>query len=620
MKSLTTQMKKLLIYAILVVLVGSGIYFGTLFYGQKPLHVAKKQWNPAKASEQGIDPVRLKQAAEYVENRLPLARGLIIIKNGKTVLEKYFWKGGPKEKEYLHSLNSLILQALIGIAIEQKELTDVRQPLIDFFPDSLQGVSEDVKRMTVEDLLGIQAELIWGDRIPQYWQLFYARDKVSASLAALRSAKDNPQPAARFAANFLLAKIIEKLTTLNVFEYANVHLFKPLGITTYGEVDRQGEYRDAFLGFQLKTLDLAKLGYLVLHHGRWQGEQLIAQEVLENIESLDDGAPSQSIGTRKPEMPYGFKIVEVKGEGGQFVVFSPKLDMVIAISSESLFPLSLVSGYDTLIRMIVSSVNEVSGSEESAHLFSDSEKHAYYEPNFIITTPVPEDIRGFIIRFSKDIATNDIHKIAFHYAKGYWSNYDGFRSVYEFWGKIFNGGSGELESVHIHNLRVDNNRAYLRGFIKLSYMNMNEGSFGWFPLENMIRLNNRWLWLGSPDYGDILDRDEYFDTEIPDDLQKFMQRCVHFFPGSSSRQEEGCYVEDFNFNGLTESQLQELLQPFTDKREVRIHLTKLEPSDSGWSVEGYVKNSLIGNLDLPPFLRIVHKNGLWRWMGNDRAY
>ncbi len=62
--------------------------------------------------------------------------------------------------------------------------------------------------------------------------------------------------------------------------------------------------------------------------------------------------------------------------------------------------------------------------------------------------------------------------------------------------KIFYGGTGDLEFVHIEKIRIDGNRAYLRGSLKYSYANMNEGSFGWFPLENLIKLRGRWLWFG----------------------------------------------------------------------------------------------------------------------------
>ena len=68
--------------------------------------------------DQGFDTKRLKKAAEYIETRLPVVRSMIIIRNGKTVHEKYYWKGGPQEKDYLHSLNGPVLHALIGIAIE----------------------------------------------------------------------------------------------------------------------------------------------------------------------------------------------------------------------------------------------------------------------------------------------------------------------------------------------------------------------------------------------------------------------------------------------------------------------------------------------------------------------
>ncbi len=617
MSTLKKTIKAGFIYLVLATLVGSTIYFATLFFGQKPLHVAKKQWNPAKASDQGIDESRLKQAADYIESRLPLAQGLIIIKDGKTVLEKYYWRGGPQEKDYLHSLNGVVLHALVGIAIEQKILTDVNQPLADFFPNSFKHFNGDAKKLTVEDLLKIHAPTIWGDNIQDYWELFYAKDKVSASLATLVSTTGVPHPAAKFAANFLLATIIEKVTSSTVFEYANVQLFKPLGISTYDEINNQNEYQDDFLGFRLKTLDLAKLGYLILHKGSWQGVQLIPQEWVEKITTLNPGEHRDSYGSWKPGTFNGLSTFTAKGDGGQYIVLAPNIDLVIAISSKSQFPLSLISGYDTLIKLIMNSVGEISSPEESARLYSDQDTRAYFEPNFIFTTSVPDEIRQFFIRFSKDIASNDIHKVAFHYAKGYWSAQDGFRTVYETWGKIFNGGSGELESVQIHKIRIDKNRAYLRGLLKLSYMNMNEGSIGWFPLENLIKLNGRWLWLGSPDHADILDRDEYFDAELSTEIHEFINRCGQSFLHSSTKKENGCFSKNFNVSGLTPPQLQKYLQPFTADRDVKLHITKVETSGKERLVEGYLKNSLIGDLNLPPFMRIVQENGQWRWAGND---
>ena len=129
------RLKGLLIYLGLLTAVTSGIMFISMNFGDQRVHIEKKQWNPAEAVDQGFDTKRLKKAAEYIETRLPVVRSMIIIRKGKTVHEKYYWKGGPQEKDYLHSLNGPVLHALIGIAIEKQMLTGPAQSLADFFPD-----------------------------------------------------------------------------------------------------------------------------------------------------------------------------------------------------------------------------------------------------------------------------------------------------------------------------------------------------------------------------------------------------------------------------------------------------------------------------------------------------
>src|SRR5210317_661334 len=114
MKKLPLKFRDSLIFLGLLIIVPSCIYFISMNFGDQRIHIEKKQWNPAEAADQGVDPKRLERAAEYIEARLPLARGMVIIRNGKTIHEKYYWKGGPQEREYLHSLNSVILHGLIG--------------------------------------------------------------------------------------------------------------------------------------------------------------------------------------------------------------------------------------------------------------------------------------------------------------------------------------------------------------------------------------------------------------------------------------------------------------------------------------------------------------------------
>jgi hypothetical protein len=194
---------------------------------------------------------------------------------------------------------------------------------------------------------------------------------------------------------------------------------------------------------------------------------------------------------------------------------------------------------------------------------------------------------------------------------------DDYRSMYGYWKKIFYGGTGELEFVHIEKLRIDGNRAYLRGNLKYSYANMNEGNIGWFPLENLIKLQGRWLWFGSPEYGEILDRDEYFDAEISADLKVFIDECgtaLILPPGKNST---ACFAEGFLHNGLQASQMQELLKPLWIKDDnLKMHITRAVEDGEVALLEGYIEGSLAGTVSLPPGMKIARQGSIWKWSGN----
>jgi CubicO group peptidase (beta-lactamase class C family) len=627
------RLKGLLIYLGLLTAVTSGIMFISMNFGDQRVHIEKKQWNPAEAVDQGFDTKRLKKAAEYIETRLPVVRSMIIIRNGKTVHEKYYWKGGPQEKDYLHSLNGPVLHALIGIAIEKQMLTGPAQSLADFFPDYFpEWQGQNSLPLTIAGLLQVQADLIWGDGPLEYWELFYAGDKIEASIQALSVPDGKRNPAAGFAANYLLAEIIRSVSSKNIFEFADQYLFQPMGIETQAEIKDEKGLLNPFVGFQLRILDLAKFGYLIMNEGVWQDGQLIPRGWAEKtIEELRGGPESSALGGWQLTLIDSTESFMARGEGGQYLVLSPELDMLIGVSSQSQFPLSENSGYDQLFQMIFEAVNEKSVVQETTDLIADNlDERSYYEPNFVYATDVPDDIRQFFYDFAKDIATNDINRILYHYAKGYENKGDNmgwldelflkggdYRSIYGYWKNMFAGGTGELEFVQIEKLRIDNNRAYLRGSVKYSYANMNIGSIGWFDLENLIKLQGRWLWFGSPEYGEILDRDEYFDAEISAELSEFVDDCGPAFTGIKGKNKTSCFSEDFVHNGLRQSQLRELLQPFwEDTRGIKIHITRAEQSGENGLLEGYIENSMIGKISLPTGMKIIKDNGSWKWSGN----
>src|SRR3989449_10744422 len=71
--------------------------------------------------------------------------------------------------------------------------------------------------------------------------------------------------------------IFQKETGQDVEKYGEKYLFTPLGMEHYwkrtpmGVVDTEG-------GLFLRTTDLAKSGYLYLHDGVWDGEQIVSKD------------------------------------------------------------------------------------------------------------------------------------------------------------------------------------------------------------------------------------------------------------------------------------------------------------------------------------------------------
>ena len=75
----------------------------------------------------------------------------------------------------------------------------------------------------------------------------------------------------------LLSVMVQDLTGQKVVDFLGKRLFEPLGITNYyWEEDLLGHNTGGF-GLHLATQDLAKYGLCLLHHGVYNGQQVIPE-------------------------------------------------------------------------------------------------------------------------------------------------------------------------------------------------------------------------------------------------------------------------------------------------------------------------------------------------------
>ena len=165
------------------------------------------------------------------------------------------------------------------------EIAGVQVPVIDFFEESEVANLDEWKRsMTLQDLLTMRAGIAWDEDTVPYTDPENSCAGMENSDDWIRFVVNQPmshQPGTVFVYNSgaseLLALIIKKSTGKHVDEYAEEHLFGPLGITGYFWKKTPTGYPDTEGGLYLAAGDLAKIGYLYLMDGVWDQVRVLPE-------------------------------------------------------------------------------------------------------------------------------------------------------------------------------------------------------------------------------------------------------------------------------------------------------------------------------------------------------
>ena len=144
-------------------------------------------------------------------------------------------------------------------------------------------------------------------------------------------------PGTRFYYNsgnpYVLSALITKKTGRNAFEFARQELFGPLGISnvSWGRLDAQG-VTDGESGLFLTPCGMAKIGYLYLHDGVWDGKQIIPSAWVDRAKagpvSATHGFHYANLWWSMPEKGAFMAM----GRHSQVILVLPKLDIVAVMT------------------------------------------------------------------------------------------------------------------------------------------------------------------------------------------------------------------------------------------------------------------------------------------------
>jgi CubicO group peptidase (beta-lactamase class C family) len=307
-------------------------------------------WKVSTPVEEGLDPMLVAELyldAAQVEN----LRGLLVIKNGRLIAEKYFNEGSIEEKALLASVTKSYTSALVGIALGQGHLSSLDQKIIDFFPE-FAGKKYDPRKekITIRHLLQMRAGFPWEETDPALWQTLL----TGRYLPLIVDFPLISDPGAGFNYSNLtsnwLGILLARACQTDLKSYAEKNLLAPIGA-------KIGDWKQDWDGYYIgcgemhsTARDMAKFGLLYLDDGKFEGKQVVpASWVRQSLQSYSEDAwitrdRLNHIGPYFRGLGYGYQWWSASvgghdldfawGHGGQLIVLLNQLDMVVVVTSD----------------------------------------------------------------------------------------------------------------------------------------------------------------------------------------------------------------------------------------------------------------------------------------------
>jgi len=326
---------KVLLLSALLVASGTLHAVGTQ---KSPEYCPTQGWQTSTPEKQGVDSEKLADMLERIKKQNVNIRSVVVIRNGHLVCDARFHPFTQDSWHIIHSCTKSITSALIGIAVDKGLIEGVKTPVLEFFPEkTAANLDENKKGMTLEHLLTMSSGLKGRDSYLYNWE---GLRKMRASSDWVQYMLGLPMahaPGTKFeyinGVSFLLSAILQQTTGENAFAFAKKNLFGPLGIR---EVDWPSNRQGITIGWgqmRMKPLDMAKIGYLYLNKGVWEGKQVVSSAWVE-------ASTREQIKPKTLAEGYGYQLwvdeagyYMALGYSGQYIVVLPKQNMVVVFTS-----------------------------------------------------------------------------------------------------------------------------------------------------------------------------------------------------------------------------------------------------------------------------------------------
>ncbi|HCY87468.1 MAG TPA: hypothetical protein DHV36_20205 [Desulfobacteraceae bacterium] len=300
-------------------------------------------WKYSTPETQGMHSGHLAMMFKQINDGKYYINSVLVVKNGYIVAEAD--RSEPEHTRPLWSSTKSILSGLVGIALDRGVLKNPDQRTLEFFPRQETQKKDPLKKaIRLGHLLSMRSGLDWPetqtslayDKNPEY-QMEMSHNWAEYVLK--RPMAQNPGTIFNYSSgNYIVLTAVLNNAGLDVERFARRHLFAPLGITPdryFWNKTNEGLPNGSH-GLVMCPRDMAKIGYLYLKGGQWDGRQVISKGWVSASAKIQaqmnwKGFVANHYGYGWYLQPYGFHSL---GYQGQFIVVMPGIDAVAVFTSE----------------------------------------------------------------------------------------------------------------------------------------------------------------------------------------------------------------------------------------------------------------------------------------------
>jgi len=274
--------------------------------------------------------------------------GLIIIKDDRIVLERYFRGTDAHTRTVAWSLSKSFVSALVGVAVSEGKIQSISDPVTRYVPQ-LAGSAYD--GVPIKDVLQMSSGARWtenysdphSDVVRFGHAVAFGRPLDAFAATLTRAHEPGTYQHYNSMDTQVLGMVLRRATGASLADYLSTRIWQPLGMQddAYYLTDHNGvEFAAGGLNATLR--DYARLGLLYAHDGDWRGTQIVPAAWVRS--SVTPDSPHLMPGRRPSSNEiwgYGYQwwIPDLRGdyvaEGifNQFIYVNPRERLVIVKSS-----------------------------------------------------------------------------------------------------------------------------------------------------------------------------------------------------------------------------------------------------------------------------------------------